>query len=50
VFSPRPGKVIEDIHVALPEERKLSVRETETFGRYARHVRGLFENMGLLHD
>ena len=36
--------------VELPDERKLSVRETEPFGRYARHVRGLFENMGLLHD
>jgi len=50
VFSPRPGKVIEDIRVELPDERKLSVRETEPFGRYARHIRGLFENMGLLHD
>jgi NitT/TauT family transport system ATP-binding protein len=50
VFSPRPGKVIEDIRIELPDERKLSVRETEPFGRYARHVRGLFENMGLLHD
>lgn len=50
VFSPRPGKVIEDIRVELPDERKLSVRETDSFGRYARHVRGLFENMGLLHD
>jgi NitT/TauT family transport system ATP-binding protein len=50
VFSPRPGKVIEDIRVELPNERKLSVRETEPFGRYARHVRGLFESMGLLHD
>ena len=50
VFSPRPGKVIEDIRVELPDERKLAVRETQPFGRYARHVRGLFENMGLLHD
>ena len=50
VFSPRPGKVVEDIRIELPDERKLSVRETEPFGRYTRHVRGLFENMGLLHD
>jgi NitT/TauT family transport system ATP-binding protein len=50
VFSPRPGKVIEDIRIELPDDRKLAVRETEPFGRYARHVRGLFENMGLLHD
>jgi NitT/TauT family transport system ATP-binding protein len=50
VFSPRPGKVVEDIRIELPDDRKLAVRETEPFGRYARHVRGLFENMGLLHD
>jgi NitT/TauT family transport system ATP-binding protein len=50
VFSPRPGKVIEDIRIELPGERKLAIRETEPFGRYARHVRGLFESMGLLHD
>jgi NitT/TauT family transport system ATP-binding protein len=50
VFSPRPGKVIEDIRIELPDDRKLAVRETDTFGRCARHVRGLFESMGLLHD
>jgi NitT/TauT family transport system ATP-binding protein len=50
VFSPRPGRVVEDIPIALPGDRKLAVRETEEFGRYARHVRGLFERMGLLHD
>jgi NitT/TauT family transport system ATP-binding protein len=50
VFSPRPGKVIEDIRIELPDDRKLAVRETEPFGRCARHVRGLFESMGLLHD
>jgi NitT/TauT family transport system ATP-binding protein len=49
VFSPRPGKVIEEIRVDLPPDRKLAIRETEEFGRYARHVRGLFETMGLLH-
>jgi NitT/TauT family transport system ATP-binding protein len=50
VFSARPGKLIEDIRIDLPAERKLAVRESESFGKYARHVRGLFENMGLLHD
>jgi NitT/TauT family transport system ATP-binding protein len=50
VFSPRPGRVIEDIPIDLPSDRKLAVRETEQFGKYARHVRGLFERMGLLHD
>lgn len=50
VFSPRPGTVVEDIRVELPKDRKLAVRETEPFGKYTRHVRGLFESMGLLHD
>jgi NitT/TauT family transport system ATP-binding protein len=50
VFSPRPGKVIEDIPIDLPGDRKLAVRDTEDFAKYARHVRGLFERMGLLHD
>jgi NitT/TauT family transport system ATP-binding protein len=50
VFSPRPGRVVEDILIALPGDRKLAVRESEEFGRYARHIRGLFERMGLLHD
>jgi len=50
VFSPRPGKVIEDIKVELPGERKLSVRDSAEFGQYTRHIRGLFESMGLLHD
>jgi NitT/TauT family transport system ATP-binding protein len=50
VFSARPGKIIEDIRIDLPADRKLAVRETEPFGKYARHIRGLFERMGLLHD
>jgi len=49
VFGPRPGRVIEDVGIDLPDERRLAMRETEDFGRYARHVRGLFEQMGLLH-
>ncbi len=50
VFSPRPGRIVEDIRVDLPRERRLSVRETAEFGGYARHIRGLFEQMGLIHD
>jgi NitT/TauT family transport system ATP-binding protein len=50
VFSPRPGKVVEDIAVDLPNERRLAMRETPEFGRYTRHIRGLFERMGLIHE
>ncbi|SDS51142.1 ABC transporter ATP-binding protein [Bradyrhizobium canariense] len=50
VFSARPGKIAEDIHVDLPDDRKLAVRDTPDFIRYTQHIRGLFEKMGLIHD
>jgi len=50
VFSPRPGNLVEDIRIDLPADRKLAVRDSEAFSKYARHVRGRFESMGLLHD
>lgn len=50
VFSPRPGRIVEDIAIDLPRERRLAVRESKEFGDYARHIRGLFEKMGLIHD
>lgn len=50
VFSQRPGRIVEDITLDLPAERKLALRETPEFARYTRHIRGLFEQMGLIHD
>ena len=50
VFSPRPGRVVEDIAVDLPAERRLALRETPEFADYARRVRTIFERMGLIHD
>jgi NitT/TauT family transport system ATP-binding protein len=50
VFSPRPGRIVEDIAIELPKERRLAVRETPEFASYTRHIRGLFEKMGLIHD
>jgi NitT/TauT family transport system ATP-binding protein len=50
VFSPRPGQVVADMQVELPEERRLAVRETPEFATYTRRIRGLFEQMGLIHD
>ncbi|MCA6108611.1 ABC transporter ATP-binding protein [Bradyrhizobium cenepequi] len=50
VFSPRPGRVVADIRIGLPRERRLAVRESKEFGDYTRHIRGLFEKMGLIHD
>jgi NitT/TauT family transport system ATP-binding protein len=42
--------VVEDIFIDLPRERRLAVRESQQFGDYARHIRGLFEKMGLIHE
>ena len=39
VMSPRPGKVIEIIDVALPDERGLDLRETPAFLKVAQRVR-----------
>jgi len=50
VFSPRPGRIVEDIRIDLPSERRLAVREDKEFAGYTRHIRGLFEKMGLIHD
>ncbi|CFP49924.1 ABC transporter ATP-binding protein [Bordetella pertussis] len=50
VFSPRPGRVLETIRIDLPRPRPLAVRETAEFGRYVRHIRGLFEQMGLIDE
>lgn len=50
VFRPRPGQIIEDIDVPLGDQRRLSIRETAKFGEMTRHLRGLFEKMGIIHE
>ena len=50
VLAPRPGRVVADIAVDLPEERHLSVRDEPAFIGYGRQIRQLFADMGLLED
>jgi NitT/TauT family transport system ATP-binding protein len=50
VLAPRPGRLVDDIKVELPEHRRLAVRETPEFGALSRQLRGRFEAMGLLHE
>ncbi|MDM9559509.1 MULTISPECIES: ABC transporter ATP-binding protein [Bordetella] len=50
VFSPRPGRVVETIAIDLPRPRPLAIRETPEFGRYVSHIRGLFQQMGLIDE
>jgi NitT/TauT family transport system ATP-binding protein len=48
VMAANPGRIIEIIPIDLPRPRTLDSRETPEFGRYAKHIRGLFEELGVL--
>jgi NitT/TauT family transport system ATP-binding protein len=48
VMSTRPGRVEEIISIELPRERYFELREEPQFAGYTRHVRRLFERMGVL--
>ena len=48
VMSTRPGRVEEIISIELPRERHFELREEPQFAHYTRHVRRLFERMGVL--
>jgi NitT/TauT family transport system ATP-binding protein len=50
VMSPRPGRIATEIRVELPRPRRLSVRETPTFGQYTAHIREQFQAFGLLTE
>jgi NitT/TauT family transport system ATP-binding protein len=39
VFSPRPGRVIEEVRIDLPSPRQQSVKDTPEFSRYTAAVR-----------
>jgi NitT/TauT family transport system ATP-binding protein len=46
VMTPRPGRVVDDLRVALPRPRSLDVISTPEFGEYARHIRSRFKSKG----
>ena len=48
VMAANPGRILEVIDIDLPRPRTLDMRETPEFGRYAKHIRHLFENLGVL--
>jgi NitT/TauT family transport system ATP-binding protein len=50
VFSPRPGRIVETLTIDLPRPRPLAIRETPEFGKYVAHIRGLFQDMGLIDE
>jgi NitT/TauT family transport system ATP-binding protein len=50
VMATRPGRIVEIVAIDLPRPRDLAVRETERFGRYSAHIRGVFERHGLFRS
>jgi NitT/TauT family transport system ATP-binding protein len=50
VMSPRPGRIEEIVPVELPRERHFAIRDEPEFARHTRHIRQLFERMGVLKE
>jgi NitT/TauT family transport system ATP-binding protein len=48
VMSRSPGRIVEIVTVDLPRPRALAIRETPEFIRYVAHIRGIFEDLGML--
>jgi NitT/TauT family transport system ATP-binding protein len=50
VMSPRPGKIEEIIPIDLGGDRHFEIRDEPEFAGYTRHIRRLFEKMGVLTE
>jgi NitT/TauT family transport system ATP-binding protein len=50
VMSSRPGKVEEIVPIELGSERHFEIRDEPEFARHTRHIRRLFEKMGVLRE
>jgi NitT/TauT family transport system ATP-binding protein len=50
VMSPRPGRIEEIVPIELGRERNFDIRDEPEFARYTRHIRRLFEKMGVLKE
>ncbi len=50
VMSPRPGHIAEIVPIELGQDRHLDMREEPEFSRYTRHIRQLFESLGVLKE
>src|SRR5205807_1694967 len=46
VMTARPGRLLDDVRVALPRPRPLDVMNTPEFGAHVRHIRNLFNVQG----
>ena len=50
VMSPRPGGIEEIVPIDIPRPRRLAIRDEAPFIERSKHIRNLFENMGLLRE
>ena len=50
VMKKEPGEIVEIIEIDLPRPRRLSIRETPEFGKYAQRIREIFEQLGVYKE
>ena len=50
VFSPSPGRIVEEVIVDLPRPRPLALGETEELAHRAEGIYKTFEEMGVLSE
>jgi NitT/TauT family transport system ATP-binding protein len=50
VMSPRPGRIEEIVPIELGAQRHVDMREEAEFTRHTRHIRRIFEKMGVLKE
>lgn len=48
VFSPSPGRIVQEIDIDLPRPRPLALGEAPDLSEHADRIYGLFEDMGVL--
>lgn len=48
VMTPRPGRIVDDIHIDLPRDRTLDMHATPKFGSYVQEIRKHFNSNGNL--
>jgi NitT/TauT family transport system ATP-binding protein len=46
VMTSRPGRIMDDLTIALPRPRALEIMNTPAFGEYVRHIRERFNIRG----
>ena len=50
VMKKDPGEIVEIMEIDLPRPRPLAIRETPEFGKYAQHIREIFEQLGVYKE